>query len=222
MQEARVPSIARELRSHTLSCLSLKGCSSNYTNTWLKFRNHLWHWGKMVGKSRQQSSPITSQAGERSWPGSRTGLQLWCSFQHEQKELPGINWLRLGRGKEQLRASDSGQVNWRSQMLPHELLSIPHTHSHSLADMIKQSQHCFPPGRLLPHESTPSLTLGSWHSLSTADNCDETYFLPFDYAGWIYHKLSNPPTGITAPGKKSPIVSPWGNTRALMFSRWRR
>ena len=113
----------------------------------------------MVGKSRQQPSPITSQAGERSWPASRTGLQLQCSFQHEKEELPGINWLRLGRGKQQLRASDSGQVNWRSQMLPHELLSIPHTHSHSLADMIKQSQHCFPPGLMslpIPHSGQPA------------------------------------------------------------------
>lgn len=63
-------------------------------------------------------------------------------------------------------------------MLQCEPLSIPHAaHSHSLAAMIKQSQHTFPPSRLLAHKPSRSITLGSHYSLRKADNCDETYFL---------------------------------------------
>lgn len=129
-----------------------------------------------------QSFEITSGVGARWWgrrgntvalspaeqdigpdPALASAFRLWGFFSAWAK---GVAQNQLGQPTASVAIEDWDQVNWRSQMLQCEPLSIPHTHSHSLADMIRQSQHFSPPSRLPPHKPSQSLTLDSYHSLS--------------------------------------------------------
>lgn len=173
-----------EFKNSTTELLTLKGCTSHYTSTLSQHGNQLWGWGGMVGKGRPHHIPVT-KLSRREVPTFRR----WCSFPCEHTGIALCQFTETwesDRAAASVAVEDSGQVN-RGPRCCHG------SHSPSHTPLPTAWHTLFPPSSLLPHKPSQSITRGNHHSLSKADNCDETYFLSLMerevHKTWILHSM---------------------------------